>query len=195
MSRSTLPGTASRASSRRPASSPGALRAAAPAPQGCTHLKLRQAGRCLSQHYDAYTASAGLKTTQYSLIAAVMRREPVQPAALAASLNLDASTLTRNLRPLIEHGWIELLPGPDGRSRRIVTTAAGRAVRLEAQRYWREAQQALNNKLGVKTVIELHTLLDRVLAEFAAGESSESDPAAKAQARPNSKVKSGRRHP
>ncbi|MGH6623377.1 MAG: MarR family winged helix-turn-helix transcriptional regulator [Burkholderiaceae bacterium] len=165
------------------------------APQGCTHLKLRQAGRCLSQHYDAYTASAGLKTTQYSLLAAVMRREPVQPAALAASLNLDASTLTRNLRPLIDHGWIEVLPGPDARSRRVVTTAAGRAVRLEAQRYWREAQQALNERLGVKTVSDLHTLLDRVLAEFAAGDSPEPEPAPKARAATRSKVRPKGRRP
>lgn len=158
-------------------------------PQGCTHLKLRQAGRCLSQHYDAYTAAAGLKTTQYSLIAAVMRLEPIQPSSLAASLNLDASTLTRNLRPLIDSGWIKLLPGPDARSRRVVTTAAGRAVRLEAQHHWREAQQALNHRLGVKTVIELHELLDQVLAEFAMGELAEPDPEAMALAKARSKIK------
>jgi DNA-binding MarR family transcriptional regulator len=130
-------------------------------------MKVRQAGRCLSQHYDAYTAAAGLKTTQYSLISAILQKEPVQPSALATSLNLDASTLTRNLKPLIDHGWIELLQGPDARSRRIVTTAKGRAVRLEAQHYWRAAQNALNERLGADRVIELHALLDLLLAEFA----------------------------
>ena len=164
-------------------------------PQGCTHLKLRQAGRCLSQHYDAYTAAAGLKTTQYSLLSAVMRREPVQPAALAASLNLDASTLTRNLRPLVDHGWIEVVPGPDARSRRIVSTPAGRALRLEAQRYWREAQRALNERLGVGTVVELHALLDQVLAEFAADETArpEPDPLPAAKSRASHSKKSARR--
>jgi DNA-binding MarR family transcriptional regulator len=130
-------------------------------------MKLRQAGRCLSQHYDAYTTACGLKTTQYSLLSAILRHEPVQPNVLAASLNLDASTLTRNLRPMIEHGWIELLPGPDARSRRIVTTPEGRALRLEAQRHWRAAQQALNERLGAGNVAELHALLDHLLAEFA----------------------------
>lgn len=143
----------------------------AASPQGCTHLKLRQAGRCLTHHYDAYTAAAGLKTTQYSLLSAIMRREPIQPSALAAGLNLDASTLTRNLRPLIAQGWVELLAGPDARSRRVVTTAKGRAVRLEAQHHWRAAQHALNERLGVKAVIELHALLDRVTAAFPADRS------------------------
>ena len=173
----------SRSSAVRPVPRKSASTRVAPAaPQGCTNLKVRQVGRCLSQHYDAYTAAAGLKTTQYSLLSAVMRREPIQPAALAASLNLDASTLTRNLRPLIDHGWIELLPGPDARSRRVVTTDAGRAIRLEAQGYWREAQQALNERLGVKTVIELHRLLDQVLAEFAVAEPGQPEPDAKPRA-------------
>ena len=136
-------------------------------------MKLRQAGRCLSRHYDAYTAAAGLKTTQYSLVSAILRQEPVQPSALAASLNLDASTLTRNLRPLIEHGWIDVLPGTDARSRQIVTTAAGRAVRLEAQHYWRAAQKALIERLGADSVVALHALLDQVLAAFAADESAQ----------------------
>lgn len=144
------------------------------APIGCTHLKVRQVGRCLSQHYDAYTAAAGLKTTQYSLLSAVLRTEPVQPAALAASLNLDASTLTRNLRPLIEHGWIEVVPGPDARSRRVVSTAAGREIRNEARRHWRVAQQALNERVGAARVAELHALLDGILAEFGG---SEAEPA------------------
>lgn len=133
-------------------------------------MKLRQAGRSLSRHYDAYTAAAGLKTTQYALLSAILRHEPVQPSALAASLNLDASTLTRNLRPLIEHGWIDVLPGLDARSRQIVTTAAGRVVRLEAQHHWRAAQKALVERLGVDSVVALHALLDRVLAAFAADE-------------------------
>ena len=135
-------------------------------------MKLRQAGRCLSRHYDAYTAAAGLRTTQYSLVSAILRQEPVQPSALAASLNLDASTLTRNLRPLIEHGWIDVLPGADARSRQIVTTAAGRAVRLEAQHYWRAAQKALIERLGADRVVTRHALLDQVLAAFAADESA-----------------------
>ncbi|MEP6607810.1 MAG: MarR family winged helix-turn-helix transcriptional regulator [Burkholderiaceae bacterium] len=144
-------------------------------PRGCTHLKLRQLGRRLGQHYDAYTAAAGLKTTQYSLLSAVMRLEPIQPAALAASLNLDASTLTRNLRPLIGHGWIELQAGPDARSRRVVSTAAGRTVRLEAQRHWRAAQQDLNRRLGVKTVVALHALLDDVLTQLATDPPDQAD--------------------
>ena len=113
-------------------------------------------------------------------------------AVRLAALNLDASTLTRNLRPLIDHGWIELLPGPDARSRRIVTTAKGRALRLEARRHWRAAQQALTDRLGAETVAELHTLLDRVLAEFGGGE-TRPGPAATPRAATHTRTPKGRR--
>jgi hypothetical protein len=38
-------------------------------PRGCTNLKLRQLTRRVSQHYDRIVGAAGLKTTQYSLLA------------------------------------------------------------------------------------------------------------------------------
>ncbi|MEG2632944.1 MAG: MarR family transcriptional regulator, partial [Comamonas sp.] len=40
-------------------------------PKGCTNLKLRQLTRLVTRHYDHYTAAAGLKTTQYSLLSHV----------------------------------------------------------------------------------------------------------------------------
>ena len=50
--------------------------AAETVPRGCTNLKLRQLTRRVSQHYDRIVGSAGLKTTQYSLLAYVIRLGP-----------------------------------------------------------------------------------------------------------------------
>jgi DNA-binding MarR family transcriptional regulator len=134
------------------------------APRGCTNFKLRQVTRRVSQHYDRIVGSAGLKTTQYSLLAHVVRLGPVRPGDLAAAMEMDASTLTRNLQPLVGNGWIEVGPGPDGRSRLVAVTAAGRAKQAEAQRAWKKAQLALNARLGEARVAALHALLDDCLA-------------------------------
>ena len=56
---------------------------------------------------------------------------------------MEVSTLTRNLRPLVAHGWVALGPGGDDRSRCVSPTDAGRAKRDEAQREWQRAQLAL----------------------------------------------------
>ncbi|MCW5662396.1 MAG: winged helix-turn-helix transcriptional regulator [Piscinibacter sp.] len=132
-------------------------------PQGCTNLKLRQLSRAVTRHYDAYVAPIGLKNTQYSLLSHVVVLGPLRPGELAARMKLDPSTLTRNLHPLVAAGWVELGPGEDARSRLVSATEAGRAKRAEAQKAWKQAQMALNARLGEARVVALHALIDDCL--------------------------------
>ena len=87
-------------------------------PQGCTNLKLRQLSRVVTRHYDAFVAQTGLKNTQYSLLSHVVLLGPIRPSDLANRMHLDASTLTRNLQPLMAQGWLRQGPGDDARSSR-----------------------------------------------------------------------------
>ena len=79
-------------------------------------------------------------------------------------MEMDASTLTRNLQPMAAQGWVEVGAGDDARSRFVTATDAGRAKRTEAQREWKRAQLALNERLGIAKVAQLHHLLDECLA-------------------------------
>jgi DNA-binding MarR family transcriptional regulator len=137
-------------------------------PQGCTNFKLRQLVRRVSQHYDAEVGKAGLKTTQFSLLSHVLRLGPIRPGALAAAMTMDASTLTRNLKPMLTAGWLQMSAGDDGRSRLVHITDAGRVKRAEAQRHWKAAQEGLNQVLGVERVRALHALVDDSLQRLAA---------------------------
>lgn len=138
----------------------------APSPVGCTNFKLRQLTRRVTQHYDQHLSGSGLKITQYSLLAHVDKLGPVAPGELARRMDMGASTLTRNLQPLVAAGWIEMGEGVDARSRLVHITEAGRELRRQAQRRWKVAQLALNEKLGVAQVASLHDLLDQGLAAF-----------------------------
>ena len=144
-----------------PASSPAT--GEAPRPQGCTNFKLRQLLRRVSQRYDAEMAVAGLKTTQFSLLSQVLKLGSVRPGDLAQAMAMDASTLTRNLKPLIAAGWVDLAAGADGRSRLVTLTAAGLAKRAEAQACWRRAQDSMNSLLGDQRMVALHALIDDTL--------------------------------
>jgi DNA-binding MarR family transcriptional regulator len=108
-----------------------------------------------------------MKTTQYSLLSQVLQRGPIRPSDLAKAMVLDASTLTRNLKPLVASGWVSVGLGADSRSHRIAITAAGRAKRAEAQCRWKAAQESLNELLGVERVLALHDLIDGSLQRFA----------------------------
>lgn len=129
-------------------------------PQGCTNFRLRRLTRMVSRHYDAHLAPSGLKTTQYSLLSHVLHLGPLRPVDLAREMNVDASTLTRNVRPLLIAGYLAQTDGPDARSRMLAITDAGRDKRTEAQRLWRAAQLALNDLLGTERVLALHALID-----------------------------------
>ena len=152
------------ASKRAPDRASAATRASAAFPPlGCSNFKLRQLTRRVSQRYDHELAKAGLKTTQYSLLSRIARLGPVRPGELAHGMAMDASTLTRNLKPLIAAGWVVSGAGPDARSRAVAITAAGRAKRREASRHWKAAQQGFNEVLGLERVQALHALIDGAL--------------------------------
>ena len=95
-------------------------------PRGCTSFKVRQLSRRLSQHYDAEVSQSGLKTTQYSLLSHLARLGPSRPVDLAGELKMTASTLSRNLQPLIAAGFIAQGAGADARSLLVQLTEAGR---------------------------------------------------------------------
>jgi DNA-binding MarR family transcriptional regulator len=134
---------------------------------GCTSLRLRQLMRGVAQHYDVEMAKAELKTTQYSLLGHVLKLGPVRPGDLAKSMKVSASTLTRNLKPLVDAGWVALSAGSDGRSRSVTITAAGHSKRDQARRHWKVAQAGLNTILGARRVLALHALINESLALLA----------------------------
>jgi DNA-binding MarR family transcriptional regulator len=145
-------------------------------PQGCTNMKLRQLMRRVAQRYDLEVGKTGLKGTQYSLLSHVLKLGPVRPGDLAREMKIDASTLTRNLKPLIDGGWVTLDAGADGRSRLVNITQPGRDKRHEAQRRWRAAQESINQTLGMERVLALHTLIDEsmeLLSPLNTGEDDE----------------------
>lgn len=132
-------------------------------PQGCTNFRLRRLTRVVSRHYDTHMAACGLKTSQYSLLSHVQQLGPLRPVDLARAMGVEASTLTRNLRPLVVAGWVVQGAGVDARSNLLSITDAGRDKRAEAQRLWRAAQLSLNDMLGSDQVVALHALLDDTL--------------------------------
>ena len=133
-------------------------------PRACTNFRLRQLTRRVTQFYDAELVKAGIRTTQYALLSHVLKLGPVRPGELARAMTMDASTLTRNLKPLVDAVWIEVSAGPDARSRTVTITEAGRARREAARDDWQRAQKGLEARLGRSRVLDLHALIDESLA-------------------------------
>lgn len=129
--------------------------------------------------YDKNLAPTGLKLTQFSLLA-TLHRLAGQPgmamSELAEAMDMDRTTLTRNLRPLTDQGMVALAPDAgDARTRRATLTAKGKAAFEAAVPRWRAAQDYVNATLGPAHVAELHDWLDRVTPAFRPAAAEEAD--------------------
>jgi DNA-binding MarR family transcriptional regulator len=140
----------------------------APRIAGCTAFRLRKLTRRLTQHYDACLAPAGLRVTQYSLLSMLVHNPPLAMAELAQRMEMDRTTLTRNLQLLTAAGLVEAATGADARTRLVTVSGSGREAWGEARPLWRRAQNEVNAALGMEGVQDLHALLDASLERFAA---------------------------
>ncbi|WP_040580172.1 MarR family winged helix-turn-helix transcriptional regulator [Methyloferula stellata] len=134
----------------------------------CTCLRLRKATRRVTQIYDQMLAPAGLTVAQFSLLARLWPEESLSIGELAEALVTDPTTLTRNLKPLIERGLLQAVNDAEDRRRRMIAlTDAGRAIIPVAYPLWRKAQEQLAELLGARDIASLNSALDRSLERLA----------------------------
>jgi DNA-binding MarR family transcriptional regulator len=134
----------------------------------CLCNALRQASRAVSRLYDEELRGVGLRTTQYSLLRVVVRAGQVRQGDLSGLASLDETTLTRNLRPLVDAGWVAVHSGDDRRERLITITKAGTAKLAEARPAWERAQARMRALLPEGAWQALQATLPEV-ARLAAG--------------------------
>lgn len=126
----------------------------------CTCFRLRKLARLVSQRYDRELAQVGININQYS----ILRRASARPRALgelARELGMDRTTLSRDVKPLIAAGWVELASGEDARQRMVKVTANGKRLVARAQPIWRQAQDAIEASMGKANIDALHARLDQ----------------------------------
>jgi DNA-binding MarR family transcriptional regulator len=117
-------------------------------PANCTCFNLRKAARAVTQVYDEALRPSGLKATQLSLLYVVDHLGPSGITELARTLVMDRTTLTRNLKPLMEQRLLEIVEGADRRRRPIALTPRGRNKLAEALPLWQEVQACVAHDLG-----------------------------------------------
>jgi DNA-binding MarR family transcriptional regulator len=101
----------------------------------------------VSRLYDEDLRGVGLRTTQYSLLQRLRAAGEVRQRDLGGLTSLEETTLTRNLRPLIDAGWVAVRPGEDRREKLVRLTDAGAAKLREARPAWERAQERMRSLL------------------------------------------------
>ena len=123
-------------------------RGAAEVIRDCIATRLRMANRVITKVYDDALRPFGLKVTQMSMLVVAEDRGLIRQTEVGAELQLDDSTLSRNLERMRANGWLEEVSGDDARVHSYRLTEAGRALLDKAIPAWRGAQGQAKRLLG-----------------------------------------------
>ncbi len=124
------------------------LELCARAAQTCTARNLRKATRAITSLFEDAMRPTGLRISQFGLLVALALAEEATVSKLARLLDLDRTTMTRNLGPLERQGLVASVTGDDARNRVIRLTEKGRATLATALPIWEGVQARVVRGLG-----------------------------------------------
>lgn len=111
------------------------------ATRDCACLAARRHARLLTRRFDERLRPHGLRSTQFSVLAALEQTGDITLGELAELLALERTTLTRSIGILEDRGWVTTIPDVDARRRRLGIAPAGRDRLGNALLSWQGAQE------------------------------------------------------
>ncbi|WP_212914483.1 MarR family winged helix-turn-helix transcriptional regulator [Streptomyces sp. TS71-3] len=124
----------------------------------CLAVRIRLIGRALTSLYDGALDGHGLTIAQVNLMAALGKAGPCPPSRLGDVLQLERSTVSRNLNLLLNRGWVEALSSDAKGIREVALTLAGRAKIESVMPEWQAAQRQARELLGTTGVGEIQRI-------------------------------------
>lgn len=128
----------------------------------CICTALRSLTRRTTAIYDRFLEPTGLTQPQYTVLARLDGLVHCSLGELAKVCDLDVTSLSRGLRPLIGAGLIRAGLGKDNRTKRYELTIRGKQVLRKAYRQWQKAQARVRSVVTaehVQTIDRLSTML------------------------------------
>jgi len=128
----------------------------------CGCFNFRKATRAVTQLFDHALEPAGIRATQFTLLASMASVSARTLTEMAHSLVMDRTTLTRNLKPLEKLGFIHTVAPRDKRSKAYALTEKGRETLEKGVPLWKGAQQRVIGHIGEERFESLLKELDVV---------------------------------
>ena len=128
----------------------------------CLAVRVRLIGRAVTGLYDHALEIHGLSIAQVNLLAALGKVGPCSPTRVGDVLQLERSTVSRNLSLLLRQGWIEAVSSDAKGVREVALTSSGRKKIKAVMPEWRRAQKEAAQLLGVGGVHAVRTLASSV---------------------------------
>ena len=125
----------------------------------CLSVRVRRLGRVITRIYDAALTPHGVSIAQLNLLAAIAASGGVRAVHLGRLLEVEKSTLSRDLKRMERIGWIHSGSVSPRGGRLVVLTSAGSRLLLRVREAWEQAQAAAEDELGQTTFARLRSAL------------------------------------
>jgi DNA-binding MarR family transcriptional regulator len=114
----------------------------------CAAFNFRRTARAVTRLYDLGLGPSGIRSTQFTILTAVAKFQPVAISRVGSILVLDPTTLTRSLRLLEKQGLVEISPRSEKRQRFLNLTDHGVKTLAVAIPLWRKVQDDFLEMMG-----------------------------------------------
>lgn len=114
----------------------------------CLATRVRQLSRIVTRVYDDAMRPLGITASQYTLLAQLAARDGITAVEIGHELDIEKSTLSRNLKRLLVLGHIVMDPPAGRRGRGLHLTPKGQAVIRDAYPVWQAAQDRAVAAMG-----------------------------------------------
>lgn len=125
----------------------------------CHCQKMTCSARNVAAFYNEVLKESGITLRQYFLLFTVGAHPGCSVRELGEYTDLDRSTLSRSLKPLIDRAYLCDRREEGARDRKLFLTQEGEKVSSLAGDLWKEAQRKYEEKLGKDNVRELERIL------------------------------------
>src|ERR1700732_835278 len=121
----------------------------------CIAVRLRLLNRVVTNFYDDALRPLGLKVSQLNILVVTAKLGLARPTRVCEVLQLDTSTLSRNVDRMRAHGWLEVVPDEDARTQPFRLTVKGRSLIEKAVPAWDVAQRQATELMGEEAIAVL----------------------------------------
>lgn len=111
--------------------------------RNCASANLRRTERLVTRHYDSYLEVTGVTAVQLPMLAMISSAEEPTFRLMTETMELDRSTLSRNLNLLQRLGLIEIGQSSGPKPGLLKLTPKGRRVLTVAHEQWKRAHREL----------------------------------------------------
>lgn len=131
----------------------------------CIAVRLRILNRVVTKIYDDALRPLGVKTSQLNIVVVTAKLGLARPAEVCERLQMDTSTLSRNVERMMANGWLEVVEDDDGRAQPFRLTTQGRRLLERAMPSWEKAQEKVKKLIGVDTMASIDAAVQRLRAD------------------------------